>query len=92
LKGVSVQSLTPQLKDSLNVPKRIGGVVVTDIDEDSPAEGALIKNDIIIEVNRKQIGSVKDYEEAVSGIRQDENILLLVFRKGSTLYVTLSAK
>ena len=92
LKGVSVQSLTPQLKDSLSVPKRIGGVVVTDIDEDSPAEGALLKNDIIIEVNRKQIGSVKDYEEAVSGIRQDENILLLVFRKGSTLYVTLSAK
>jgi Do/DeqQ family serine protease len=92
LKGVSVQSLTPQLKESLNIPKRITGVVVTDIDEDSSAGGALIKNDIIMEINRKQISSIKDYEEAVSGIRQDENILILVFRKGSTLYVTLSAK
>lgn len=92
LRGVSVQSLTPQLKESLNVPKRINGIVVTDIDEDSPAEGILMKNDVIIEVNRKQIGSIKDYEEAVSRIRHDENILLLIFRKGATQYVTLSVK
>ncbi len=92
LKGVSVQSLTPQLKDSLNIPKRITGVVVTDIDEDSSAAGVLIKNDIIMEINKKQISSITDYEEAVSRISQNENILVLVFRKGSTLYVTLSAK
>jgi len=92
LKGVSVQSLTPQLKESLNIPKRITGVVVTDIDDDSPAAGVLIKSDIIMEINRKQISSIKDYEEAVSRIHQDENILVLVFRKGSTVYVTLSAK
>jgi len=91
-RGVSVQSLTPQLKETLNIPKRVTGVVITDIDDESPAEGALLKNDIIMEINRKRINSVTDYEEVVSGIRQDENILLLIFRKGSTMYVTLSAK
>lgn len=91
-RGVSVQSLTPQLKESLKIPKRIAGVVVTDIDADSPAEGILQRNDIIMEIGRKPIRSIKDYEEAVSGIRQDESILLLIFRKGSALYVTLTAK
>jgi len=91
-RGISVQSLTPQLKDSLNIPKRITGVVITDMDDDSPAEGTLMKNDVIMEINRKRISGIKDYEEAVSGILKDENILILVFRKGSTLYITLSAK
>jgi serine protease Do len=91
-RGVTVQSLTPQLRESFNIPNRVTGVVVTDIADDSPAEGALLKNDIIMEVNRQKISSVNDYEEVVSGIRADENILILVFRRGSTLYITLSAK
>ena len=91
-RGVSVQGLTPQIRDSLNVPKRLDGVVVSNVDENSPAAGILQKNDIVTEINRKQIRSMKDYEEAVSGVHPDENILLLVFRKGSTLYLTLSAK
>ncbi len=91
-RGVSVQSLTPQLKDSLGVPKRVNGVVITDVDDGSPAAAALLKNDIIMEINRKGVRNIKDYEEAVSGIREDEDILLLVFRKGATLYVTLPAE
>jgi serine protease Do len=91
-KGVSVQSLTPQLKDSLNIPKRVTGVLITDVDEDSPAGGGLMKNDVIMEINRKKISSIKDYEEVVSGIPPDKDMLLLVFRKGSAVYITLSAK
>lgn len=91
-KGVSVQSLTPQLKDSLNIPKRVTGVLITDVDEDSPAGGGLMKNDVIMEINRQKISSIKDYEEVVSGIPPDKDMLLLVFRKGSAVYITLSAK
>jgi Do/DeqQ family serine protease len=91
-KGVSVQSLTPQLKDNLTIPKRVTGVVITDIDEDSPVEGTLMKNDIIMEINRKRISSIKDYEEVVAGIHPDENTLVLIFRKGAAMYITLSAK
>jgi len=91
-KGISVQNLTPQLRESLDIPKRIDGVVVTDVDDDSPAAGTLFRNDVIMEINRKKIGSIKEYEEAASGTEKDENILLLIFRKGATLYVTISAK
>ncbi|MBI5075287.1 MAG: DegQ family serine endoprotease [Nitrospirae bacterium] len=92
LKGVMVQGLTPELKRNLDVPKRISGVVVTDIEEGSPAGGLLIQNDVIIEVNRKRINSMKDYEAVVSKIKSGQDILLLVFRNGSTTYLSLSAR
>ncbi len=92
LKGVVVQSVTPQLRESLSIPKRINGVIVTDVDEESPAVGAIEKNDVIMEINRKPVTNVKDYEEIVSQIRRGEDVLLLIYRKGSTLYVPLSGR
>jgi len=92
LKGVMVQGLTPELKKNLDIPKRISGVVVTDIEDGSPAEGLLMQNDVIIEVNRKRINSMKDYEAVVSKIKSGQDILLLVFRNGSTTYLSLSAR
>lgn len=91
-KGVIVQGLTPELKRSLDIPKRIGGVVVTDVDDSSPANGFIMPNDVIIEVNRKKINGTKDYEATVSKIKSGQDILLLVFRNGSTTYISLSAR
>lgn len=92
LKGVIVQGLTPELKRSFDIPNRIGGVVVTDVDESSPANRVIMTNDVIIEVNRKKINSTKDYEATVSKIKSGQDILLLVFRNGSTTYISLSAR
>ncbi len=88
-KGVYVQNLTPDIKKNLDIPKRISGVLVTDIEEDSPAEGILMKNDVIIEINKKPVNNIKDFETIVSKIKKEQNILILIFRKGSVFYVTL---
>jgi len=92
LKGVHVQDLNPELKRSLNVPNRVTGVIITGIEDVSPAQGILINKDIIIEINRKQIHNIKDYESVVSRIKPDENTLLLVYRQNSAFYITLSGK
>ena len=92
LKGVMVQGLTPEIKKNLDVPRRITGVIVTDIEEGSPAEGVLMANDVILEVNRKKITGMKDYQAVVSQIKSDHDVLLLVFRNGSAIYITLSSK
>jgi serine protease Do len=92
LKGVYVQTLTPELSKSMGIPKRMQGVVITDIEEGSPAEGILGRDDVIMEINRNKIGDTKGYEAAVSKIDPTQNILLLIYRKGSTLYITLSAQ
>ncbi|HTZ18782.1 MAG TPA: DegQ family serine endoprotease [Dissulfurispiraceae bacterium] len=92
LKGVKVQDITPEMRTKLNIPNRATGVLITGIDEGSPSAGTLNQGDLIIEINRKRIGSMKDYDAVVSQIKPDEDILLVIFRNGSAVYVTLSAR
>jgi serine protease Do len=92
LKGVHVQDIAPSLRKSLNIPGRITGVVITDVDDESPAAGILTRSDVIMEINRNRVANVKDFEQALSGISPDESILLLIFRKGSSLYITLPVR
>ena len=89
LKGVTVQTLTPEIRDALNIPARINGVVVSDVDENSPASEILTKGDVILEINKKKISSVKDYQAVISSIKTGQKILLLIVRSGSMLYVTI---
>jgi serine protease Do len=92
LKGIHVQNLTPELRKKMELPVRVAGVVVADIDEDSPAEGILARGDIIMQINRRNIASLKDYEAVVSDIKASQGIMVLIYRNGSSIYVTLSPK
>lgn len=90
LSGINVQELTASLKKDLGIPERIQGVIITNVEEESPAADVLRKEDIIMEVNRVKIKSMKDYKSAVSKIKADEGALLLIYRAGSVFYITLS--
>lgn len=92
LKGVSVQDLTPDIYRQLNLLERIRGVVVSEVESGSPAETSLMRGDVILEINRKSISNIKDYEAIVSKIKPDMDVLLLVSRRGSTIFVTISGK
>jgi serine protease Do len=92
LKGVSVQDIAPEIAKQLNIPARVKGVVITDVDENSTAAGVLMQGDVIQQINRKGITGMKDYEEVVSKIQKDEAVLLLIYRSGSSIYITLSNK
>lgn len=92
LKGIHVQNLTPELRKKMELPVRVTGVVVSDINEDSPAEGTLMRGDIIMQINRKNIVSVKDYEALVTDIKKSQGIMILIYRNNSSIYVTLSPK
>jgi len=92
LKGVSVQDITPEIYNRLNLPKKLKGVVVTDVDEESPDAMALAQGDVIQEINRQKITNTKEYEKIVSAIKPGSDILLLIFRNGSSIYITLSGK
>ncbi len=92
LKGIQVQDITQDIMSHLRLPRQIKGVIITDIEEGSPSGGVLTRNDVIMEINRKGITDVKDFENAASGIRSDQNVLLLIYREGSTFYVTLSGQ
>jgi len=89
LKGLTVQDLTAEIRRELDIPARIQGVVVVSVAEDSAAYGVLRKGDVIMEINRKKIKGVEEYEAVVSRLKGDDRVLLLVYRKGGTFYVSL---
>ncbi len=90
LKGVSVQDLTPEMYGKMNLSKRLKGVVVTEVDEESPVATMVIQGDVIQEINRQKISSVREYEKVASRIKPGSDILLLIYRNGTSLFVTLS--
>ena len=92
LKGVTVQNLTPEIYKRLNLPERLKGVAISDIDEDSPAAIVLMRGDVIQEINRHKITTLRDYKNVVAKIKPEGGILLLVFRGGSSFYITLSGR
>jgi serine protease Do len=86
LRDVHVQELTPELRRSLGISKRVKGVVVAD----APMDTALRRGDVVLEVNRNQVENVADYDKVVSRIGSGMDVLLLLFRDGSVFYLTLS--
>ncbi len=90
MKGVGVQDVTAEIAAKLRIPEKIKGVVVNDIDESSAAAGVLLQGDVIQEINRVKITDVKKYQEVVAKIKDDESVLLLIYRGGSSLFITLS--
>ena len=92
LKGITVQDMTPEIAQKLKIPDRITGVIISDVDEDSLSSGVLTQGDVIQEINRKKVSGVKNYQELVSKIKKEEDVLLLIYRRGTSLFVTLSEK
>src|SRR6202043_1772741 len=74
---------------SVEASKGGRGVVVTDIDQGSPAAVAgLREGDTILEVNRAGVSSVADFDRAMRNVSNGAT-LLLVKRGDNTFYVAL---
>ena len=86
LDGVTVENLDAQSARELGLPAATTGVVVTDISPSSSlASAGLRRGDVIQEVNHQPVKNVAQLEEAVR--KAGPNPLLLVNRKGSTLFL-----
>ena len=92
LAGVEVQSLDLQTARELGLRGKAQGVVVVNVEPDSLADRAgLAQGDVIKEINRQPIKSVRDYEKIVSNLKKDESALLLINRRGTALFITIKA-
>ena len=87
--GARIQELTPQSASRYRVSGVKYGVVVVGIEDGSLAdEMGLQEGDVILEINRKKIESLKDYEKAVKDASLEKGILFHIHRKGSSFYLT----
>jgi len=91
--GMTVDAITPELRDKFGLPRGVQGVVITQLEPRSQAAQEGIRaGDIIMEVNRKAVASVKDFTQQVVGLKTGDSVLLLVHRGGSTFYLALKVK
>ena len=90
LSDIDVRELNEELAARYGIKPSERGVVIVRVKPGSTAEEMGVREgDIVLEVNRKPINSIKSYERAVSGLAKDQAVLLLLKRKGQTIYLTL---
>ena len=90
LSDLEVHELTEELAGRYGIKSSERGVVVTRVKPGSMAEEIGVREgDLILEVNRKAVTSLKTYERLRSGLSKDQAVLLLVKRQGRSLYLTL---
>ncbi len=89
--GLSVEPLTPDLADRLQLPANAKGVAVVDVDPaGAAAEAGLREGDVIQKVNGRTVESGADLKAALDA-SNDRPALLLVQREGRSLFLALRA-
>jgi Do/DeqQ family serine protease len=87
--GITVEPLTPDIAQELQLKPGTTGVVVTSVDPSGPAvEASIQRGDVIQEVNRQPVKSAEDLRAAIekSG---GKPVLLLINRRGETAFLAV---
>jgi serine protease Do len=91
--GVAVADITDDIRTALNLPKDIQGAVIAEVDADSPAgKAGLREGDVIQEVNKQRVKSAKDLVAASKKLKPNEKILMRIYSQGRSGYVALEPK
>lgn len=70
-RGIEVKDITSELMQRFNLKEK-SGVIVSNVEIDSPADAAGLKvGDTINEINRRSIKNLKDYEAIVKDLKGD---------------------
>ncbi len=90
--GVGLGELTPDLRDQLQLPSNVKGVVITNVQPGSPADNAgLSRGDVIVEVNRKPVQNPAEVQHDLGAVPQGKDALVLVWSNGGSTFRVLHA-
>src|SRR5438876_5577876 len=91
--GVAVADVTDDIRTALNLSKDIKGAVIAEIDSDSPAAKAgLREGDVIQEVNKQPVRNAKELVAISKKLKPNEKILIRVWSQGRSGFVALEPK
>jgi serine protease Do len=89
LNGVTVNDIAPEMRRQLNLPARLKGAVITNVEPDSAAAKAGVRaGDVILEINKQPVTSAQDAVE-LSAKADGRKTLLRLFSRGSTIFVVV---
>ncbi|MDW7653782.1 MAG: DegQ family serine endoprotease [Nitrospiraceae bacterium] len=90
LSDLEVHELTEELAGRYGIKSSERGVVVTRVRPGSMVEEIGVREgDLMLEINRKAVTSLKTYERLRSSLSKNQAVLLWVKRQGRSLYLTL---
>ncbi len=90
LSSLEVRDLTEELAGRYGLKSSERGVVIVRVKPGSTAEELGVREgDIVLEVNRQAVTSVKTFERIAGKLPKDQAVLLLLKRQGRTIYLTL---
>lgn len=90
--GLALQNLSPELREQIQAPSDVHGVVITDVEPGSPADNAGLGRGIVIEeVNRHPVQSVADAQRELRNIPQGQDVMLLIWNNGGSTFAVLHA-
>ncbi|HXZ85379.1 MAG TPA: Do family serine endopeptidase [Myxococcota bacterium] len=88
--GITVQDVDDSIRQQLGMPDA-KGPVITDVEPGSPAANAgLEPGDLIVEVDRKPVGSAADVDKRIASA--GDSVLFLIRRGDATLFVAVNRK
>ena len=87
--GMHLENLTPEIANALGLSET-KGVVVVEVETGGPASDAGIQpGDIILELDQEAVKGIKQFNKKINAHKPGETILLLINRKGATVFLTL---
>jgi len=82
--GISVQNLSQDKADRLDVPAG-KGVIVSEVKPGSFADDVgLARGDIVLEVNKQPVNSEEDFTRVTSALKSGQDVVFLVRQRGAT--------
>ncbi len=93
--GITVTTVTPDMREQLGLGANVSGLAVTNVDETSEAfEKGLRAGDVITEAGQQSVSAPADLEARIEEAREAgrKSLLLLVRRGGDPRFVALSVE
>jgi serine protease Do len=81
VRGISVETLTPDAAQQIGLPSNVHGVVIDNVDADSPAADKVARGLVVTAVDRHPVNNVEEFKRLMSQA-EGKSVLLTVVNPG----------
>ena len=88
--GITMNTLTPEQAQRLRAPSDAQGVLISEVEQGSPAfRAGLAGGDIITRINRQPVRTVQEASRALGAVPSGSTAFILVLRRGQEQFFTV---
>ncbi len=89
LNGLGLEELNRNYRGQLQIPAEVEGILITEVDPNSPAaDQGLRQGDVILAINKTRTRNLREFNAVIKGVKENK-LLLTIYREGGREYVVL---